>query len=67
MQDALMVIGNAPGTGIDILAGIERDILGEAAQFGIAVAATPAPNTSTDVPLGGGDSLMGPLNVDSFA
>ncbi len=100
MQDALVVIGQPPGAGIDILAGIELDMLGGAAQFGVGVAAIkrpvppperllysstvtlypasrnsiaatmpemPAPSTSTEVPAGGGDSLIGPLKVDSPA
>ena len=46
MQDALVVIGQAPGAGIDVLAGIELDMLGGAAQFGIGVAAIERPVTA---------------------
>ncbi len=43
MQDAVMMMRQPPGTGIDVLAGIELDMLGGAAEFGVSVAAIERP------------------------
>jgi hypothetical protein len=43
MQQAAMVIGNAPRAGIEIETLVEGDLLGDAAHFGIGVAATQRP------------------------
>ncbi len=43
VHHAVMVVGDAPRTGVDVQVLIKIALLGEAAEFGVPIAATQAP------------------------